>query len=329
MEPKVLGWYVLLIGAAVGNISLYCIWLLRLPLSPDPIRAKYMKTLRLLAAPVVVQCAWRGIFPSLYLQRFAFWDTQLNAILVDRTFACVGELSWNLMLAVCIMHINHEVSGQRWIDASAVALFVAYVIAEGTSYYNTATTNELWAAIEVAIDALSQLLAAPAALALWVALRRQNGLSTATANTTTTGTGAGTGAGTATTCAKSRPRVSSTSYSSAAVFVALFLVGTVVYNAYNFSVEVPMYLERYREDQARGKPYLPFWDGLVDAWRRRIPTQRLQDWRQDMTWMVLYFVLNPFGAILLARSAPSARVGVPRTPQVSAIRVESLVQTRD
>ena len=70
-----------------------------------------------------------------------------------------------------------------------------------------------------------------------------------------------------------------------------------------------MYMSRYREDQARGKHYLPFWAGLLDAWHRRIPTQRLQDWQADMTWMVLYFVLNPLAATLLARAAPA--VGVP------------------
>ena len=36
----------------------------------------------------------RSVFPSLYLQRFVFWDTPLNAILVDRTWAFVGELAY-------------------------------------------------------------------------------------------------------------------------------------------------------------------------------------------------------------------------------------------
>jgi hypothetical protein len=161
-------WYSLLCFLAVLNLVLYVLVLRTYPLDPDPARARYQRVLRALALPMVVQCAWRGVFPSLYLQRYAFWDTELNAILVDRTFACVGELAWNAQLAITFWHIDSELTagGTRWVRLSAVTLVVMYVVAEAVSYYNTATTNELYAAIEVALDAASQLVALPAALAL-------------------------------------------------------------------------------------------------------------------------------------------------------------------
>ena len=155
MDPRLLAWYVLLCAAASLNVGL-CTGLLRAPLSKTD--HAYQRTLRALSVPVVLQCAWRGVFPSLYLQRFTFWDTPLNAILVDRTLACSGELSWNLALALCMLHIDREITprGTWWAKLSAGALFGLYVVAEGTSYYNTATTNEYWAAVEVGIDAISQ-----------------------------------------------------------------------------------------------------------------------------------------------------------------------------
>ena len=64
-------------------------------------------------------------------------------------------------------------------------------------------------------------------------------------------------------------------------------------------------MRRYRDDEKHGKHYLPLWAGLKDAATRRVPTHDLRDWRDDMEWMVLYFVLNPLGAILVARSSPS------------------------
>jgi len=49
--------------------------------------------MKLLGVPFVWNCGWRSLLPSLYLQRFVFWDTWLNSILVDRTWACIGELA--------------------------------------------------------------------------------------------------------------------------------------------------------------------------------------------------------------------------------------------
>ena len=229
-----------------------------------------------LAAPVVLQCAWRSAFPSLYLQRFAFWDTPLNSILVDRTLACVGELSWNGALALTFYHIDGELTGgTAWVRALAIAMFAVYVAAECTSYYNTATTNELYAAIEVALDAASQVLLLPAAVRLAFAVpKAKRG-------------------------------------SAAFIFLAIFSVFAVVYPAYNFFVDCPMYMRRYAADEARQKAYLPFIEGLRDAATRRVPTQRLADWREDMSWMFVYFTFNPLAATLLASSAPSLETTCP------------------
>jgi hypothetical protein len=286
--PLVTLWYTTLVAAGVVNI-VALVYLTRRPLSPDPRHRAYEQKLRAFAVPVVVQCAWRGMFPSLYLQRYTFWDTPCNAILLDRTLACVGELSWNAALATALLHIDALTThgGTRLVRTSAFALIATYCAAEATSYYNTATTNELWAAIEVALDAISQMLIAPAALALLrssLATRRAS--TGASKQTRRFGNGWMGG-------------------SSAAVFCLLLLVNATIFPLYNFGVDVPMYMRRYEEDTARGKSYFTFWEGIVDAATRRVPTHRVQDWREDMFWMVAYFVGNPIGAIALAASAPT------------------------
>ena len=72
-----------------------------------------------------------------------------------------------------------------------------------------------------------------------------------------------------------------------------------------------MYMRRYAADEARQKAYLPFIEGLRDAATRRVPTQRLADWREDMSWTVVYFTFNPLAATLLASSAPSLETTCP------------------
>ena len=168
MDPKVELWYGALVALSVLNPLLLVVTACRNPLSTDPERRRYQLWMLCLAIPFVVECAWRGVFPSLYLQRFTFWDTPLNAILVDRTWACVGELAYVGQTAIALVHLDGELrdGGTRWVRASGAAMLVVYVFAEAASYYNVATTNELWAAIEVAIDALAYVCIAPAVFSL-------------------------------------------------------------------------------------------------------------------------------------------------------------------
>ena len=56
--------------------------------------------------------------------------------------------------------LHNDGAGTRWIQTSARLTCLVYWLAEAFSYYNVATTNELWAAIEVATDALAYVVRA-------------------------------------------------------------------------------------------------------------------------------------------------------------------------
>lgn len=159
-------WYALLLFIAAFNLKM-----LKRRMTDISAVGQYQTLMKGLAIPWVWECAWRSVFPSLYLQRFVFWDVPLNSILVDRTWAFIGELSWVYQTTLALRHIDQEISGTstgtKWIQTSANLAFWIYVFAEGCSYYNTATTNELWAAIEVFFDGLSYFIMLPAALTLW------------------------------------------------------------------------------------------------------------------------------------------------------------------
>ena len=252
-------WYALLVSVSAFNLAALALAWKRIDA-----RDEYGAWMKRLAVPWVLECAWRSVFPSLYLQRYVFWDTPLNAILVDRTWACVGELAYVAQTALALVHLDGELrdGGTRWVRASGAAMLVVYVFAEAASYYNVATTNELWAAIEVAIDALAYVCIAPAVFSL-------------------------------------RARCPADAARSARLYCGVLSTYCVVFPLYNFFVDVPMYLQRYAADEAAGKVYLPFWRGLVDAATTRIPTHALEDWRADMFWMTAYFSLGAWSGILL------------------------------
>lgn len=253
-------WYgFMLVVCALGNMVLLRWAWLKIDVYDD-----YGKKMKMLGVPWVWECAWRSIFLSLYLQRFVFWDTPLNSILVDRTWAFVGELSWVMQVTLALRHIDTEVTGGKaWIQISAWVAFFVYIVAEGTSYYNTATTNELWAAIEVFLDGVSYLVMAPAAV--YLSLICPGGILESSAKT---------------------------------YLVAMSLI-CIVYPLYNFFLDVPMYLSRYQEDEAAGKVYFDFIDGLMDAATTRNKTHLLGDWNADMFWMTVYFSFGAWSGILL------------------------------
>jgi len=227
----------------------------------------YGKWMKYLALPWVLECAWRSVFPSLYLQRFVFWDTILNSIIVDRCWACVGELAWTFQMSYALRHVDKELTGGKcWIQMSGWAAFMIYILAEATSYYNTATTNELYCAIEVILDGAAFAVMAPGALYLWCKLP------------------------------------GSTCSTSAKTFCAIMVPLCIIYPLYNVAIDAPMYMKRYEADQAAHKKYLGFIEGLHDAAVTRHPTHNLADWKADMLWMTLYFSVGVWSGIALMKA---------------------------
>ena len=95
-----------------------------------------------------------------------FWDTPLNSILLDRTLACVGELTWNTELALCFWFIDGELApaarrpatatatagaraGTPWVRASAGAMVLVYVVARAPPLASGGTgTVRAWHAVQ-------------------------------------------------------------------------------------------------------------------------------------------------------------------------------------
>jgi hypothetical protein len=71
------------------------------------------------------------------------------------------------------------------------------------------------------------------------------------------------------------------------------------YLAFLMTVDVPMYLNRWRADLAEGsKPLRPL-EGLYDASTRWIVTHDLAHWRDEIAWMSLYFSGAVWGSLAI------------------------------
>ena len=107
--------------------------------------------------------------------------------------------------------------------------------------------------------------------------------------------------------------------------VAIFF--NVAYFAFMCLVDVPMYLARWRADEAGGRAYLSLADGWRDAAYRWVTTRSWQDWREEIPWMSLYFTVGVWVSIALSRapysSHQAAPAGATRKPALGSTAVVS------
>src|SRR5262249_44598467 len=77
------------------------------------------------------------------------------------------------------------------------------------------------------------------------------------------------------------------------------LVGTIGYVLFMLTVDVPMYFKRWRTDMARGKALLGFVEGLRDVTTNWIVTREFKPWREEISWMSLYFSAAVWSSLAL------------------------------
>ena len=88
-------------------------------------------------------------------------------------------------------------------------------------------------------------------------------------------------------------------------------VGVIaVYVAFMLAVDVPMYLQQWRDDAARGVEYASLVDGLVAMARCRNVVTDYDPWREAIVWQTGYFGVFPALSVALARTGlePASKV---------------------
>ena len=73
------------------------------------------------------------------------------------------------------------------------------------------------------------------------------------------------------------------------------------YVAFMCTVDIPMYVSRWLEDEASGRRYLSLFQGIEDVLSRRIVTFAWEQWHSEIPWMSLYFTVGVWSSLALAR----------------------------
>ena len=73
------------------------------------------------------------------------------------------------------------------------------------------------------------------------------------------------------------------------VALAVSIIGIVGYLAFLMTVDVPMYLSRWRTEVGDGSTLLSPLEGLRDVSTRWVVTHDIAEWKDEIPWMSLYF----------------------------------------
>ena len=86
---------------------------------------------------------------------------------------------------------------------------------------------------------------------------------------------------------------------SVRVVLAVAITGIVAYLAFLMTVDVPMYLSRWRTEVGDGSKLLGPLEGLRDVSTRWIVTHDLAEWKDEIAWMSLYFSAAVWASLAL------------------------------
>jgi hypothetical protein len=86
---------------------------------------------------------------------------------------------------------------------------------------------------------------------------------------------------------------------SVRVVLAVAITGIVAYLAFLMTVDVPMYLSRWRTEVGDGSKLLGPLEGLRDVSTRWVVTHDLAEWKDEIAWMSLYFSMAVWSSLAL------------------------------
>jgi hypothetical protein len=81
--------------------------------------------------------------------------------------------------------------------------------------------------------------------------------------------------------------------------LAIAIIGVAGYVAFLVTVDVPMYLSRWRADVADGRKLLRVFEGFRDVTTRWVVTHELAEWKDEIVWMSLYFTMAVWASLAL------------------------------
>lgn len=197
----------------------------------------------------VAVCAYRSVFPRIDLERYCLFDWQLSSIFWGRSAATIAEIAFAGQIALTL-HKLATLYEHPWAQLLSFSIVPIITTAQVFCWFGVLTLNHVYHAIEESIWAI---------------------MSAAVA------------------CALS----SFTYYYSDNIelvrMTSMGTMGCLLYFVFMVTVDVPMYMTKWRHDKKSGRKILLVRAGSKDAWDRRCVTWDWKIWKPEVAWLTGYF----------------------------------------
>jgi len=209
----------------------------------------------------VFGCAFRSFFPRVDLERKVVFQCFPSAIFLGRTAATVAEISFAFLYERLLNEVAVKTGAGWWLLYLISWLPFLLSFAQLWCWAAVLTLRNKYHAVEEALWAIGGAIGV-ATFVVAVQANEDCGLSFGTR--------------------------------------CFGLIATVVYTAFMVSDDVPMYWKREKEDRKLNRRTLEWWNGIGDALTRRVPIQRVDEWKDEFVWMGAYFSAAVWLAIFLS-----------------------------
>jgi len=286
-------WGLLLVLTCSNMCLLYHVNAHCIKLSRDPQVFFYQKSMFYLCLPFVFECGYRSILPRVDIPRLCLFNVWGNNVLFGRASAFIGEWCWMLQISLALRNILDGLDSRKALNKLCTGLSVSLpalcLLAECLGTAGPVTTNNLWCIWEAVIWTTMFTIATGCAVYIKLELNKL-------------------------------PANLFELNRDANTFSVCLIVTGVLYVPYMLAINIPMYVRRWKEDEANASvTYLPFNEGLPDIAICHDDDDAWEKWGADFAWMVPYFGPAVWTSIWLCKapriiersdSMPLVKVGV-------------------
>lgn len=277
-----------MVGITALNVLIYARFASK-PIILDSAQT-YQILLRVLSFFYVLGCGLRAVLPRIDVERICYVDSFLSSTFIGRSFATVAEICFMTQLCVVVIRLANDIgtlgdqAGKHGIQTACVrialigkVLIAANFVAQGFCWMGVTTTKQIWHVYEESIWTVSVLLLSVCCLFMHHYVNKLH-----------------------------VPNLVAETH-SVIVLMRGFIFCGALYVLYMLTVDIPLYYFRFQADEKRGAKYFTVTDGIADALKCHVVSQKYEVWKDDLSWITLYFSVAVWISLYIMITVPRVR----------------------
>lgn len=239
---------------------------------------KSPKQLQYCASIYIFACAVRSIWPRIDVERICFFDSWISYPIVGRSLATIAEVCFAHQIAYVLGSIATQLKCYK-INSELKLVVPLIIIAQTCCWFGVTTQKQLWHSIEESMWLIVMQVCGVFALYMSTLIDGRSPINGKVLNGSEKAI---------------YNEILSTKYK-----LQLSFLLSICFSIFMFYIDVPMYFERYNQDERNNKTYLTFIEGVYDSTSCKLISKHMNEWAPEMPWLSGYFIGATFLSLKL------------------------------